>query len=80
MTDPTPHTTHRPHHHAHHKMRHDEEKASPRFESGDFPDEPPLRKRRGFGRPRALVVIGTALSLVALAGFILIPYLYKASG
>jgi len=42
--------------------------------------EPPLRKRRGFGRPRLLVVIGTALSLLALAGFIVIPFLYKALG
>ncbi|KAI96279.1 hypothetical protein T281_00920 [Rhodomicrobium udaipurense JA643] len=79
MTDPTPHTTHRPHHPAHHETRHNEEKAA-RFESGDFSGEPPLRKRREFGRPHALVVIGTALSLVALAGFILLPYLYKASG
>ncbi|MFT4080423.1 hypothetical protein [Rhodomicrobium sp.] len=72
MTEVPPAKAH-PHHHKH---RHGVENASLRFES----EEPPLRKRRGFGRPHALVVIGTVLSLAALLGFVLIPYVYKAFG
>ncbi|MBT3071143.1 hypothetical protein KKP04_09700 [Rhodomicrobium sp. Az07] len=74
------HPTHHPRHRAHREPEHTGQNAGTKFESGDLPGEPPLRKRRGFGRPHALVVIGTALSLIALAGFILIPYLYEAFG